>query len=76
MVKREPCRESREEMTEPFVGKKKKSGAYSAWKKGSTSQVHRVFHRVSSLFFVLLLLRIIMRDYFGPFRHPLLFPLL
>lgn len=49
MVKREPCRESREEMTEPFVGKKK-SGAYSAWKKGSTSQVHRVFHRVSSLF--------------------------
>lgn len=74
MVKREPCRESREEMTEPFVGKKKavltQPGKRVLLPKSIVSSI------ASPLFFVLLLFRIIMRDYFGPFRHPLLFPLL
>lgn len=67
MLKQEPCRESLEEMTEPFVGKKKAV---------LTQPGKRVLHPLLSLIFVLLLFWIIMRDYFGAFRHPLLFPLL
>lgn len=48
MLKQEPCRESLEEMTEPFVGKKK-SGAYSAREKGSSSSPIPHFRSITLL---------------------------